>query len=206
VPNFGTCKKNAAGRCRLRIKKRVWLQKFVGSRHCAAAFFLQVSKLCTDLNHTLLCISIPRTYTTFLWKHEILVLGVCFLQSCSSAGRRFATSRSRLHYFKHIGLPAKLLDYFLRSDKSNINQNSEKHLVPTTTNSMKYIVNSIPLRICVRSRNIQPHLNQPRKFQLPPSKPLCQALPARLATSLLRTIGMHFWILRGSRGIEVRQL
>ena len=115
------------------------------------------------------------------------------------AGRRFATSRLRLHYFEHIGLPAKLQDCFLRSDKSNINQNSEKHFVSTTTNSMKYLVNWIPLRIRVRSRNIQPHLNQPRNFQLPPSKPLCQALPARLATSLLRTICIHSKILNSPR-------
>jgi len=30
--------------------------------------------------------------------------------------------------FEHIELPAKLLDYFLRSDKSNVNQNNE-HVV-----------------------------------------------------------------------------
>ena len=31
--------------------------------------------------------------------------------------------------------------------------------VSTTKLSMKYVVNWIPLRICVRSRNTQPHLN-----------------------------------------------
>jgi len=32
------------------------------------------------------------------------------------------------------------------------------HFVSTTKNSMKCVVNWIPLRICVRSRNTQPHL------------------------------------------------
>jgi len=56
--------------------------KFVGSRHCAAAFFLQIPKLCTDLDWTLLCILIMKTYTKFVWKNKILALGVCLPQPC----------------------------------------------------------------------------------------------------------------------------
>jgi len=63
-----------------------------------AVFFLQVPKLCTDLDRTLLYVLILRTHNKFVLKKYMLALGVCFLQPCSSAGRRFAASRSRLHY------------------------------------------------------------------------------------------------------------
>jgi len=48
--------------------KHVFGARFVGSQHCATAFFLQVLKLCTDLDRTLLYILILRTYTKFVWK------------------------------------------------------------------------------------------------------------------------------------------
>jgi len=61
--------------------------KFIASpsRHCAAAFCLQVPKLCTDLGRTLLYIFILRAYTEFVWKNEIPALGICLPQTCSSA-------------------------------------------------------------------------------------------------------------------------
>jgi len=63
-----------------------------------AVFFLQVPKLCTDLDRNLLYILILRTHNKFVLKKCMVALGVCFLQPCSSAGHRFAASRSRLHY------------------------------------------------------------------------------------------------------------
>jgi len=71
--------------------------------HCAAAFFLPVPKWCTDLDQTLLYILIHRTYTKFVWKTQMLALGVCFPQpSCWSAGRMFAASKSCLQYYRRI--------------------------------------------------------------------------------------------------------
>jgi len=76
---------------------------FVGSRHYAPAFVLQVSNSCTDLDPTLLSFLILRTYVKFVHKNKMLALGVCFPQPCSSDGRRFAASRSRLNYHRTIG-------------------------------------------------------------------------------------------------------
>ena len=69
--------------------------KFVGSRHCSAAFSLQVPKSCTDLDLTLLYIPILGKYSRFVRENELLALGVCFPQPCSSAGCWSAASRSR---------------------------------------------------------------------------------------------------------------
>jgi len=73
-----------------------------GSRHCAAVLQTQVPKLCTDLNLSLFYILILGTYSKFAWENNFLALGVCFPQSCSSAGRMFAASRSRLQYYRRI--------------------------------------------------------------------------------------------------------
>ena len=62
----------------------------------------QVPKLCTDLDLGLLYILILGTYTKFARKNNFLALGVCFPQPCSSAGRRFAASRSRLQNYQRI--------------------------------------------------------------------------------------------------------
>jgi len=72
-------------------------------RHCAAAFFLQVSKLCTDVDQSLLYIALLRTYSTFAKKNKMLTLGVCFPQPCSSAGGRFAVSTLCLNYYRKNG-------------------------------------------------------------------------------------------------------
>jgi len=72
--------------------------RFVGSRHCAAAFSLQVPKSCTDLDPTLLYISTWGTYSKFVRKDKMLALRVCLPQPCLSAGHRYAESRSRLNY------------------------------------------------------------------------------------------------------------
>ena len=98
------------------------------------AFCLQVSKLCTDLDPTLLYILILETYGRFARKSKMIALGVCLLQTRSSADRRFAASRSRLHYYRRIvSCPQQQI--------------------------MKCLVNCFPLRIYVCSRNTQPHLN-----------------------------------------------
>jgi len=64
---------------------------------------------------------------------KMLALGVCFAQTCTSAGRMLAVEITR----------------------TLLMTNS---FVSTTKNSMKCLVNWIALRICVRSRNTQPHL------------------------------------------------
>jgi len=69
---------------------------------CAAVLQTQVPKLCTDLDLGLLYILILGTYSKFAWENNFLALGVCFLQLCSSAGRRFAMSRSRLKNYRRI--------------------------------------------------------------------------------------------------------
>jgi len=91
--------------------------------------------LCTDLDLSLLYILILGTYSKFARKKNFLALGVCFPQKCSSAGRMFAASRSRLQYYRRI------------------------FFVSTVNKSMKCVLNWIPLRIHLRSRNTQPHLN-----------------------------------------------
>ena len=44
-----------------------------------------------------------RTNTKYMCKNKKLAFGVCFPQPCSSAGRRFAASRSRLNHYQTIG-------------------------------------------------------------------------------------------------------
>jgi len=53
----------------------------------------------TDLNPNLFYISILGTYSKFVQKNEMLALGVGIPRPCSSAGRRFAESRSCLNYY-----------------------------------------------------------------------------------------------------------
>jgi len=52
----------------------------------------------TDLDLTLLYISLLGTNSKFVRKNEMLALGVCLLQPCPSAGRRCAATRSRLNH------------------------------------------------------------------------------------------------------------
>ena len=84
----------------------VEMKRFVGSFEnvisCTAALQTQVPKLCTDLDLSLLYILIFGTCTKFARKNNFLALGDCFPQPCSSAGRRFAASRSRLQNYRRI--------------------------------------------------------------------------------------------------------
>jgi len=43
-----------------------------------------------------------RTYSKFARKNNFLALGVCFPRPCSSAGRKFAVSRSRVQHYRRI--------------------------------------------------------------------------------------------------------
>jgi len=75
---------------------------FFGSRNCASVLQAQVPKLCTDLDLSLLYILILGTHGKFARENNFLALGVCFLQPCSCAGRKFAASRSRLQNYRRI--------------------------------------------------------------------------------------------------------
>jgi len=89
--------------------------KFVGSRHCAAEFSVQVLKSCRDLHPTVLYILIFRTPTKFIRKNKMLPLGVCFLQPCSSDCRVFAASRSSSHlncYWQFVWFTQRQIQWF----------------------------------------------------------------------------------------------
>jgi len=74
----------------------------IGIRHCAAALFSQVPKLCTDLDLSLFYIWLLGACSKFDQKNNFLALDVCFPQPSSSAGRRYAVSRSRLQNYRRI--------------------------------------------------------------------------------------------------------
>jgi len=90
----------------------------------------QVPTKCTNLDFSLLYILISKTYGKFARKNKFLALGVHFLQTWTRAGRDH---------------------FYITTDESFRFHNK---------NSMKCLVNWIPLRIFVRSRNTQPHLNE----------------------------------------------
>ena len=77
-------------------------RSFPGSCHSAAVLQTQVPKLSTDLDFGLLYILILGTHSRFARKNNFLALGVCFPQPCSSAGRKFAASRSCLQNYWRI--------------------------------------------------------------------------------------------------------
>ena len=85
-----------------RKKKTCFDAGKIGICHCAAVLQAQIPKLCTDVNLSLLYILISGTYSKFARKINFLLLGVFFPQFCSSAGRRFAASRSRLQNYRRI--------------------------------------------------------------------------------------------------------
>jgi len=61
---------------------------------------LQVPKLCRDLDWTLFCILKYWPYSKFVSWNKMLMFTVCLTQICSSAGRRFVASKSRLQYYR----------------------------------------------------------------------------------------------------------
>jgi len=122
---------------------------FPGLCHCAAVLQTQVPKLCTDLDLGLLYIWIIGTYSRFARKNIFLVLGVCF--------------------------PAALLERWLQVCRIKITftKPPTNRFVSTTKKSLKCVVNWIPPRIRVRSKNIQPHLKHR------PASSILQALSCR---------------------------
>jgi len=83
-------------------KKTCFDLRKTGFCHCAAVLQTQVPKLCTALDLGLLFILIFGTCSKFARKNNFLALCICFPQPCSSAGRRFAASRSRLQNYRRI--------------------------------------------------------------------------------------------------------
>ena len=57
-----------------------------------------------------------RTWNVTFCDENIMWLNFVFVTTHSNPGPGY------IHFFEHIELPAKLLDYFLRSNKSNINR------------------------------------------------------------------------------------
>jgi len=51
---------------------------------------------------TLLYMLILGAFGKFARQNKMLAVGVCLPQTCSNAGRRFAVSRKRLHYYRRI--------------------------------------------------------------------------------------------------------
>ena len=83
----------------------------IGCCHCAAVFQMQVPKLCTDPDLSLFYILTLGTYSKFARENNFLALGVCSPQPCSSAGRRFAASRSRVqNYWRSFRFHNKYFD------------------------------------------------------------------------------------------------
>ena len=108
---------------------------FPGFCHCAADLATQVPKLCTDLNLGFLYILILRTYSKFARKNHF--------QRSALALRSPARALA-------AGLP--------RQD--HVHKTTDESFRFHNKISMKCIVNWIPLRIRVRSRNTQPHLKE----------------------------------------------
>jgi len=79
--------------------KNVFDRKICRKLALRSRIFLQVPKLLTDLDQILLNILILKTYTKFIRKNK---MSVCLPQPCSSTGRRFAASKSRLQYCRRI--------------------------------------------------------------------------------------------------------
>ena len=163
--NFGACEKGTAVQCQIPIlpagETRFCMEVAIVQRSSfrkypkSAQPYVSVSsifytigtyskfanllgKICFRANlricHMFLLL-ILGTFSKFARKNNFLAPSVCFPQPCSSAGRRFAASKTTF-----TKLPTNLF-------------------VSTTTKSMKYVVNWIPLRMRGRWRNTQAHLN-----------------------------------------------
>jgi len=89
--------------------------RFVGSRHCTAAFFLEVPKSCTDIDTSLLYILILETYSKLIRKNKMLTLGVCFPQPSPSRALAAGTLRR-----DHVWIPADKLFHFHKDELDEI--------------------------------------------------------------------------------------
>jgi len=117
-----------------RVSPAIKIRIGIAQRFCFCKYLFFLPKKCTDLDLSLLYILTLGIYSRFAWNIHFPALGVCFPQPCSSAGRRFAASRSRLQNYRRIVV------------------------FPQQKYSMKCVLNWIPLRNRVRLRNTQPHL------------------------------------------------
>jgi len=106
-----------------------------GFCHRTAVLQTQEPKLCTDPDLGLLYILILGTYSKFDRRNNFPSLGVCLPQ----------------HWLERWPQVCCVKITFTKVPTNRF--------VSTTKISMKYVVNWIPLRIRVRSRNTQPHLN-----------------------------------------------
>jgi len=112
-------------------KKCVSPAEKIGIWHCAAVPFSQVPKWYTDLDLSLLYILTSGTYSELARKNNFLALGVCFPQPARALA---------------AGLP--------RQD--HVYKTTDESFCFNNKNSMKCVVNWIPLRIRVRLTNNQP--------------------------------------------------
>ena len=100
---FGTCLKivKKCGCAVATFNEFFGLMLFwIGSRHRAAALLLQVPENCTNLDVTLLYISISEAYSKIALKNKFLALAVCSPQPCSI--HISPPNRSRLDYYPPI--------------------------------------------------------------------------------------------------------
>jgi len=119
---------------------------FLGFCHRAAVLQTQVPKLCTVLHLSLLYILILGTYSKFARENKFPI-------------PRRLLSTALLERWPQV-CRVKITCTKLPTNR----------FVFTTKNSMKYVVNWIPLRIHVHSRNTQPHINRKKKAKkTPPS-------------------------------------
>jgi len=118
--------------CTVCVCVRIHTSFFFRIRHCAPVVQTQVPTLCTDLNLGLHYILIFETYSKFTRENNFLALGVCFPRPCSSAGRKFAGSRSRLQNYRRIvSFPQQFFDEMRCKLDSTENQRSfEKYPTP----------------------------------------------------------------------------
>jgi len=105
VHNFGTCVWRTAAQWRL-PEEKVFGHNKNRILPLRWSFLVLQLKLCTDIDLILLYVLILGTYSKCARKNNFPALGVCFPQPWSSAGRRFATSRSRLqNYWRIVSFP-----------------------------------------------------------------------------------------------------
>jgi len=95
---LGICVMRTAAQCQILIfcRRKIF---FFGSRHYAAVLLTKVPKSAQTYLLVSSIFHILETYGKFARKTHFLALGVCFPQPCSSAGRRFAASGSRIASF-----------------------------------------------------------------------------------------------------------
>jgi len=86
--------------------------EFVAICHCAAAFFLQVSKSCTTLDLTFLYISMWETYSKLVRKNSIPTL-----RAAAFASRSHARAMSAgLPRHDHVSIPTEQLVRFYKNE------------------------------------------------------------------------------------------